>query len=259
MAERIFYCGPRRAIGDGRLSALDHRVLAVVALHDGMSLTKGKGAGCYATYRTLSAEVGCDYTNFSKSIARLLRWSYLVREPQVMDKRKFTLRVVYSGADSWQNDQQSCDRIVGETTNEPSEIVGQHANCTAEIVGHEKSERRRNQPKTALHYISLKEELDSVETGKIDSAKQRCARFVDQSDDGTFDQAEAPSRDEEMAWQDGVQSHRRAPAETETEILTDIGWGRTAGQALAQYERRLKSAPHTMDLMAGQQLLATMA
>ena len=46
-------------------------------------------------------------------------------------------------------------------------------NDHTEIVGSAKSETRENLPETTEHYISLNEELDSVETEEIDSAKQR--------------------------------------------------------------------------------------
>lgn len=268
-AKRTFFCGPRRAIADARLSALDHRVLAAVALHDGMSLEKRKGGGCYATYRTLSAEVGCDYTNFSKAISRLLRWSYLVREPQLLDKRKFTLRVVYSGRDSWQNDQQSTGEIVGDMTNDNAEIVGLEANETPEIVGRKNSETRRKLPKTASHYTSLREELDFVETSEIDSAKLRAPHFEDSSQDDFSnrmavifggngfgnDQASNPADSDQLAWQGDYEAGDSDDDCDPSLALTDVQKIRVT---LARYERQLKADPGKLDLQSNQASLYTL-
>jgi hypothetical protein len=192
-AKRTFFCNPRRIIRDSRPAALHHRVLGAVALHDGMSLVKGKGGGCYASYKTLAAEVGCDYTNFSKAITSLIRWGYLVREPQILDRRKFTLRVVYDAEDSWSIDQHSNRDIVGEQTNDLTKIVGQNTTNNAEIVGRKISESRRNLPKTASHYISLKEELDFEESNEIDSAKLRALHGEILPDDGFSNHSGLPN------------------------------------------------------------------
>ncbi|WP_443970852.1 hypothetical protein [Sphingobium sp. CR28] len=170
---RTFYCLPRRAICDGELSALDHRVLGAIAIHDGMSASKGKGAGCVASNKTLTAMVGCDYTSMSKTIGRLLRKGYVVREPQLLDKRKFTLRLIYdepdavrSGpTDSWSNGQQISDEVVGEIANDPPEIVGEDANEGPEIVGRDNFETRTNLPETTAHYIPLRGEIDFAKQG----------------------------------------------------------------------------------------------
>lgn len=212
-----------------------------------MSTVKGKGAGCYATYKKMAAEVGCDYTNFSKSISRLMRWGYLVREPQLMDRRKFTLRVLYGTEDSWRNDQQSGAEKVGDLANDQPEIVGDAANFPNEIVGQENSESRRNLPKTASHYISLKEELDFVETSEINSAKRRDLDFDEFSDHPFSDQSAHLDDGSDRAWQDGTQSEDNAPSAIE--LLEVAGWGIGLGQSLARYERLLKSNPQCIDLI----------
>ena len=156
---RAFYCPPTEALHDTSLTALDHRILGVICLHDGMSRMKGNGAGCYASYKTLAAIIGTDITNFSKGISKLLGAGYISREPQKLDKRRFTLRVEYRA------------NIVGEMTNNPTEIVGEANNQTAKVVGEVDFETRSNPDNSDAYYISLKEELDSVETGEIDSVE----------------------------------------------------------------------------------------
>lgn len=156
---RTFYTGPVRAIGDARLAGLDHRVLHCVSLHDGMSLVKGTGRGCYATFATLTGLLGCDAGNLSRSLKRLVDWGYLTEERQD-DRRRKTYRVVFDAEtpgnvtpDSWQNDQQS-----------PSEIVGNG-----------ESGNGRNPPQTEQHYSSLKG-LDPLERDKLNSSE--AARFA---------------------------------------------------------------------------------
>lgn len=171
---RIFTTLPCAVISDTGLTALDLRVLAVIALHDGMSAISGKGGGCFAKNQTLAGLVRTDPTNFSKSLSRLIRLGYVTREPQLMDKRRFTLRVQYPSDDSWRTDQQSPPQYDGEA----GEIVGEATNLTREIVGEADSENRRFSSESDRHYISLKEELDSVETEELDSLKGRHFGFT---------------------------------------------------------------------------------
>ena len=80
--ERLFFTGSVNIIRDSRPSGLDLRVYACVSLHDGMSLLKSSGRGCYATFATLTAEIGCDAANLSRSLKRLVEWGYLTEERQ---------------------------------------------------------------------------------------------------------------------------------------------------------------------------------
>jgi DNA-binding MarR family transcriptional regulator len=150
--ERLFFTGSTRIIRDPRPSGLDLRVYACVSLHDGMSLLKKTGRGCYATFATLTAEIGCDAANLSRSLKRLVEWGYLTEERQD-DRRRKTYRVTFESAESWQNRQQSPDEIVGN---------GQSGNGG-------------NPPQDEQHYSSLKG-LDSPEGEKLDSAE--AARFA---------------------------------------------------------------------------------
>jgi hypothetical protein len=142
---RVFTTLPARAIGDTRPTALDLRCLAVIALHDGMSKVKGSGGGCYARHSTLAVLARTDTSNFSKALSRLIAWGYVAREPQLMDKRKFTLRVIYGDDDSWRVHQQS-----------PAEIVGEAGTNAAEIVGEGDAENGGFSKENGEHYISLK-------------------------------------------------------------------------------------------------------
>lgn len=173
MADRIFTTLPTRAISDSELTGLDLRVLACVSLHDGMSLLKGKGAGCYVSNANLAALVGCDYTSLSKSLSRLRDRGYLVQERQADDKRMITFRVPFPACNGWRDGQLSRAAQTPAKSAAPrpdtTELVGEDANGFGEIVGRENPESRQNLPKTASQYIPLKGELDSVETEEIDS------------------------------------------------------------------------------------------
>jgi hypothetical protein len=58
-SDRVFFAPlPPRAIRDGRLSGRHFRVLAAIALHDRMAGRRKRGAGCWASHRTLCDEVG---------------------------------------------------------------------------------------------------------------------------------------------------------------------------------------------------------
>ncbi|MGI8704956.1 MAG: MarR family transcriptional regulator [Sphingomicrobium sp.] len=150
--ERLFFTGSTRIIGDPRPSGLDLRVYACVSLHDGMSLLKKNGRGCYATFATLTAEIGCDAANLSRSLKRLVEWGYLTEERQE-DRRRKTYRVTFESADSWQSRQQPAD----------------------EIVGNGESGNGSNPPQDEQHYSSLKG-LDTLEREKLDSSEE--AHFV---------------------------------------------------------------------------------
>ena len=158
-SERLFFTGSTNIIRDPRPSGLDLRVYACVSLHDGMSLLKGSGRGCYATFATLTAEIGCDAANLSRSLKRLVEWGYLTEERQD-DRRRKTYRVTFDNEESWRNRQQS---KVDETANEP-----------AEIVGNDESGNGGNLPQDEEHYSSLKglypseeEKLNSLERARV--------------------------------------------------------------------------------------------
>lgn len=178
---REFTTMPARAIADTRLTALDLRCLGAIALHDGMSLVRGTGAGCYARSSVLAEMARTDISNFSKAVSRLIKLGYVVKEPQQTDRRRYTLRVIYGDDDSWRTDQQSSrpepSEIVGELTNHRSEIVGEPTNDSPEIVGEAAIKNGSFSRKTGSQYISLNEEIDFGEPKEINSEESAQRAF----------------------------------------------------------------------------------
>ncbi|WP_374411955.1 MarR family transcriptional regulator [Novosphingobium colocasiae] len=168
---REFTTLPVRAIGDTRLTALELRCLMVIALHDGMSLVRGTGLGCYARTATLAQLARTDITNFSKAVSRLIKLEYVVREKQREDARRSTLRVLYGHDDSWQTGQQTGQEMLGELTNNPPEMVGEFTNQMPEIVGEGECENGRFPPRSAPQYIPLNGEIDFVRNEEINSVE----------------------------------------------------------------------------------------
>jgi len=167
--KRFFTTLPVAMIADRNLTALDIRCAMVIAMHDGMSAVSGKGGGCFAKSQTLAALARTDATNFSKSLTRLIRLDYVRREPQVMDKRRFTLRIQYPRDNSWRTDQAMPPQIDAET----GEIVGESANPESEIVGDGENENPSFSKENGRDYISLNEELHFDESKKLNSTKWR--------------------------------------------------------------------------------------
>lgn len=169
---RLFTTVPVNALLDPELTLLDLRVIAWVAWHDGMSLVKGKGAGCYASNRTIAALVGCDYTSLSRSLSKLAKQGHIVSERSADDRRLKVLRVCYPEPDSWPERKLPAAEIVGEPDNDPPEIVGEQAGKNRQIVGEGNFETRRNLPKTDTQYIPLNGGIDPVETEELNSSEE---------------------------------------------------------------------------------------
>lgn len=91
---------PPRAIADDRLSGLDLRVLACIALHDRMSGKLKKGQGCTAGNRTLATEIGCDYSRLSACITKLGTLGYVEKTAHPLNRRQRVYRVIYTDDDS---------------------------------------------------------------------------------------------------------------------------------------------------------------
>lgn len=164
--ERQFTTLPRRALGDRRLSGMDLRVLGAISLHDGLSLAKGKGQGCYAGDRTLAHTANTDRKNVKRSTARLLECGYLFRDTDTLNRRGFVMRVI---PDSLARDRG------GEVT--PSQQGASSPPIGGEVTpstGGEVTPRIENQ-----------ENLE--ESHKIDSAEAAHRDFVALRDDGGFD------------------------------------------------------------------------
>ena len=148
---RIFYCLPVKALRDKDLTSLDHRVLGAIALHDGMSLYKKKGRGCYARHKTLRDIVGCDYTNISKSIKKLVKSGYLVVTAHPKDKRRSIYRVIYASPDGCSFDQVQSANSEDETTNNLCKVVGKGS-----------SEKLGKTANPSTHYIPLNGKKESA-------------------------------------------------------------------------------------------------
>ena len=146
--DKVYFAAlPPRSICDHELSGLDLRVLACIAIHDRMSGPREQGAGCYVGNLALAEEIGCDSTNLSKSITKLVELDYITRERHPTYKRSIVLRVKYDEADiafvmggknrrdSWSSRQVS----VGHMTNQKGESVG-HQNPQAHESSKEPSD-----------------------------------------------------------------------------------------------------------------------
>ena len=159
MAKRKFSTASVVAMADQRLGGLHWRLYLWVSLHDGMSLEKGKGAGCFASNKTLFAKAGCDnYSSGCRALSQLVEWGHLDKSKH---GRATTYRVKFPDPNMLQTGNQSIEMDCGEAI-EPDAI-----GCM------EISETPGKLPKTAQDYSPLSGELDSVETGGLDSAKQR--------------------------------------------------------------------------------------
>lgn len=144
-------------MSDKELTGLEWRLLLWVSLHDGMSLVSGKGAGCFASNKTLFAEAGCDYSAGCRSLSRLVDLGYLKREKVGRSTR---YRVVFVAPDNLQAGNISKGPIGGKAASE-AEPIGCQDNL----------ETPRNLPETDRDYSLRSSRLDPVETGELDSPK----------------------------------------------------------------------------------------
>ncbi|WP_145915802.1 helix-turn-helix domain-containing protein [Labrenzia sp. CP4] len=87
---------PARAIGDDRLSALDLRVLMVIASHDRLGANK---TGCYASHKRLSGLVQCHLKSLSRSLRTLGESGYIEGRPHPLNKKLRVYSVLYTPAD----------------------------------------------------------------------------------------------------------------------------------------------------------------
>lgn len=159
---RIFTTLPVSVIGDDRLHAVDIRVLAAITLHDGMSLSRGTGGGCYAKHKTLAEEVGIDMARFSKSIRRLREFGYVQIEEQSNDRRRKTMRVPYPKDGS----RPIAPDLVVTSDNQLVDMVD---NETGEIVVKPESEKPANSGLPNSTIYSVKQRIDLAEAKEIDS------------------------------------------------------------------------------------------
>ncbi|MDQ0318761.1 hypothetical protein QO002_000899 [Pararhizobium capsulatum DSM 1112] len=88
----FFVALPGRVLSDDDLTALDFRVLGVVAAHDRMGRN---GQCCWAGQKKLAAMVKCDPTRLSNSLSKLVNRKYLQELRDENDKRRKGFRVIY--------------------------------------------------------------------------------------------------------------------------------------------------------------------
>jgi len=86
---------PCRVLDNARLTASHWRLLAAVCYHDRLSLSRGKGQGCWACHGTLAKKANVHYSNVSTLVGDFLAWGILTREPFPGDGRRHVYRVVY--------------------------------------------------------------------------------------------------------------------------------------------------------------------
>jgi hypothetical protein len=96
---------PARAAGDNRLHGSHFRALVAIAAHDRLSDERGKGAGCYASNKTLSAKCGINYANFSTVVNQLGMWGYIKSAPHPISRRTRVYRVIYDSNDALPTDK----------------------------------------------------------------------------------------------------------------------------------------------------------
>lgn len=92
----FFVALPGRVLADDDLTALDFRVLGVVAAHDRMGRN---GQCCWAGQKKLAGLANCDPTRLSASLSKLVSKGYLEALRDENDKRRKGFRVIYIAAD----------------------------------------------------------------------------------------------------------------------------------------------------------------
>jgi len=83
---------PFRAVADGDLTALDLRILAVIAAHDGFNKNR---KGCFASHKRIAALACAHYKSAARAITKLIDCGYLHASQQGADGRLRVYRVMY--------------------------------------------------------------------------------------------------------------------------------------------------------------------
>ncbi|MEM7223454.1 MAG: MarR family transcriptional regulator [Pseudomonadota bacterium] len=125
---------PERAFSDDRLTAIDYRVLGVIAAHDRFGRN---GMGCTLNARKLAEKAKVNPAHLARHTKRLEEFGYITIERSNADKRRLIYSVIYDVA---------------------AEIVTTDGDQSAEIVTTAKSQVVENIDKPPLN-ISCKTEL----------------------------------------------------------------------------------------------------
>ena len=156
---------PPRAIGDKRLTGSHFRVLAAIAMHDRLSMSRKAGQGCWASNKRLAELTNLNYSNLSTALIQLGEWGYLNREPHPLNKRTRIYRVIY---DALPTGKQSLNDL---PMGEQSEALPV-GNPSEQIVCPEKSKSLKDQELESVEYIPLKREdiLENHKTYSVETA-----------------------------------------------------------------------------------------
>lgn len=237
---------PIGAMVDQRLSALDLRCLALIGWYDRRSLSRGAGRGCYASHANLAERLGVDITSFSRTLSRLAKLGYIVRERQQEDRRKQTIRVVYQPRDTCHGGQLSgaegYGQILDGADNHSGEMVDGAVNEIGEILDVELSKTRGNLPKTASQETLLKRERDAVKQGR-DSLERAQPLSAARRDDGLIDALFDESEQSDEDRREPEKRRAEAPAIQRVTLasLLPPSYGRLSDDAkISHLERALK-------------------
>lgn len=171
LEKRLFSTVPTKALFMPSITALEWRVLGLIAMHDGMTLLKasqGKrlGAGCIVSNVNLAREAQCSYAALVRAVKQLEEHGLIERQDRRGGHALAAIRVRYETPD-----------------NIPSEPVQNDETVTLEMTGgsfqydeNDHSDTLKppeNCGETPPHYSSSKGVLDVAEAKELDSAKQR--------------------------------------------------------------------------------------
>lgn len=178
LEKRLFSTLPTRALFMADLTALDLRVLGLIALHDGMTLLKaaqGKpmGAGCTASNLTLTREAQCSYAALCRSISKLETHALIQKQDRRGGKGLTAIRVRYDTPDNVPTAPVQNDETV---TLDPAQYDQRDIKNSPQYDQTAQMEQPRpaeNRDDPADHYSSLREELDFAKAKELNSPKER--------------------------------------------------------------------------------------
>ncbi|KQT96968.1 helix-turn-helix domain-containing protein [Rhizobium sp. Leaf453] len=123
---------PARAMGDETLTALDLRVLIVVAAHDRFG---GNGIGCYAGHKRLAALAQCHLKSLSRSLAALAQAGYITGRENPLNRKTRIYQVVYSEQDTLY--MKSCEAPKGNKIATDVTEIGNEPATDHDMIGNE--------------------------------------------------------------------------------------------------------------------------
>lgn len=178
LEKRLFSTVPTRALFDRDLSALDWRVLGLIALHDGMSLVreskgKPKGAGCVASNVTLAREAQCSYAALVRSLSYLEKRGHIVKQDRRTGKQLTAIRVNYPVPENVPDGTEPYDETVIPNPDQYDETSISGALIYDQTSNGHSAFAEDSRELQSDDYISLREELDVAKAMELDSPKVR--------------------------------------------------------------------------------------